>query len=68
MSNKHNTKTHILVLDKDDPDRELDFEIEFQLSLTPRQRYKIMGQLFRQRLRWAKQHDSEKIASITARV
>jgi hypothetical protein len=38
-------KTHILVLDHDDPERELEFEIEFQLSLTERQRYEIMDRL-----------------------
>lgn len=27
------TQDHILILDKDDPERELEFEIDFQLSL-----------------------------------
>lgn len=35
-------KTYILVLDRDDPERELDFEIDFQLSLTTRQRFDMM--------------------------
>lgn len=26
-------KTHILILDDDDPEREIEFEIKFQLSL-----------------------------------
>ena len=40
LMKKH--KTHILILDKDDPEKELDFEIEFQLSLTTQQRFKMM--------------------------
>jgi hypothetical protein len=34
--------THILLLEKDDDDAELNFEIDFQLSLTPSQRYERM--------------------------
>jgi hypothetical protein len=37
--------THILLLKNDDPYEELNFEIDFQLSLTPSQRYEIMDQL-----------------------
>jgi hypothetical protein len=37
--------THILLLENDDPYEELNFEIDFQLSLTPSQRYEIMDQL-----------------------
>jgi hypothetical protein len=51
-------KTHILILDKDDPKAEWDFEVRFQLSLTPHQRYKMIERIVldwlkdvRQRLR-----------------
>lgn len=32
----------ILKLDKDDEKKELDFELEYQLSLTPEQRFEMM--------------------------
>ncbi len=32
----------ILKLDKDDEQKELDFELEYQLSLTPEQRFEMM--------------------------
>jgi hypothetical protein len=38
-------KTAILILDGDDPGRELEFEIEFQLSLTVEERYEAMERL-----------------------
>ena len=44
MSDKKH-KTHILILDDDDPEREMKFEIEFQLSLTAAERYEIMDSL-----------------------
>ncbi len=31
--------TPILMLEKDDPERELEFELEYQLSLTTEQRF-----------------------------
>ncbi|GEM_PF-501294 len=42
-SKKH--KTFILALERDDPERELEFEIDFQMSLTDAQRYEIMDRL-----------------------
>lgn len=38
----NNHMSPILKLDKDDEKKELDFEIEYQLSLTPEQRYEMM--------------------------
>lgn len=38
-------KTHIPILDRDDPQKELEFEIEFQLSLAPAERYEAMDRL-----------------------
>lgn len=35
-------KSHTLILDRDDPERELEFEVDFQLSLTTRQRFAMM--------------------------
>ncbi len=35
-------KTYILALDIDDAKSELDFEIDFQFSLSPEERYDIM--------------------------
>lgn len=41
-------KTHILSLENDDPEKELDFEIAFQLSLSSSQRYKRMIKMLKQ--------------------
>jgi hypothetical protein len=41
-SRKKKHKTFILVLDKDDPERELDFELDFQASLTMQERFEMM--------------------------
>jgi hypothetical protein len=38
----------ILKLKKDDPDRELEFEVEYQLSLTVAQRFRMMFQKSRE--------------------
>jgi hypothetical protein len=44
-------KTHILILDKDDPKKELEFEVQFQLSLSMKQRYEIMDRLVKNGLK-----------------
>ena len=49
-------KTHILILDKDDPEKELEFELDFQLSLTPAQRYEMMDRLVRDGLEMIKRY------------
>lgn len=38
-------KTWILAVDGDDPEKELKFELDFQMSLTARQRYRMMNRL-----------------------
>jgi hypothetical protein len=42
---KKKLKAFILAVDGDDPAKELEFELDFQMSLTPRQRYRIMHSL-----------------------
>ena len=34
--------TFVLALDKDDPERELEFELDFQASLTTQERFEMM--------------------------
>jgi hypothetical protein len=49
-------KTHILILDKDDPKKELEFEVQFQLSLSVKQRYEMMYQLVQHGFEMMKKH------------
>jgi hypothetical protein len=44
-------KTDILILDRDDPKKELEFEVQFQLSLSVKQRYEIMDRLVKDGLK-----------------
>ncbi|OGU77321.1 MAG: hypothetical protein A2V93_11780 [Ignavibacteria bacterium RBG_16_34_14] len=60
-------KTHILMLGEDDPKRELEFEVAFQLSLTVEQRYKRMKKLFSQTIDTIKKHDYPKTPAIISR-
>jgi len=39
---KKKHKTFRLILDKDDPEKELEFELDFQASLTTRERFQMM--------------------------
>lgn len=39
---KKKHKTFMLILEKDDPEKELDFELDFQASLTTQERFKMM--------------------------
>ncbi len=59
--------THILVIEKDDPDAELNFEIDFQLSLTPAQRYEIMDQLVKDGLEFEKKRGYKNTPKIVTR-
>lgn len=61
-------KTHILILDGDDPERELAFEIEFQRSLTAAERYEIMESLVKDVLELADRNGYQDTPSIVARV
>ncbi len=60
-------KTYILQIEKDDPKKELDFEITFQLSLTEKQRYNRMIQLFKKTMNTLKKHDYTKTLTIISR-
>jgi hypothetical protein len=60
-------KTHILQLEKDDQNKEEEFEIEFQRSLTVEQRYKRMKKLVNQTMKTVKQHDYPKTPKIISR-
>jgi hypothetical protein len=56
-----------MILDKDDPKRELEFEIQFQLSLTPSERYEIMDRLVKDGLELMIQHGYSTTPKIVTR-
>ena len=60
-------KTFILQLEKDDPKKELEFDVRFNLSLTEKQRYKIMMKLLKQTMKAVKKHDYQKSPAIVSR-
>ncbi|MBI3587425.1 MAG: hypothetical protein HY088_09880 [Ignavibacteriales bacterium] len=60
-------KTHILILDDDNPEKELQFEIEFQLSLTPAERYEIMDSLVQDTLELTTRNGYQNTPAIVAR-
>lgn len=60
-------KTHILILDDDDPVKEMEFEIEFQLSLTPTERYEIMESLVQDSLELVTRNEYQNTPAIVAR-
>ncbi|MBS4029519.1 MAG: hypothetical protein KGZ58_12895 [Ignavibacteriales bacterium] len=64
---KKNHKTYILALDKDDPEKELEFEIMFQRTLTVEERYHIMDELVREGLKQIKKRGYKKTPLIVAR-
>lgn len=57
----------LLLLERDDPGKELDFEVEFQLSLTAAQRYKIMSKLVRQGIKLRRKHGYQATPTIVKR-
>ena len=59
--------THILSLEKDDPKKELEFEITFQLSLTSSQRYKRMVKMFKQNMDYINKNERQKTPAIISR-
>jgi hypothetical protein len=61
-------KTHILSLEKDDPKKELEFEIAFQLSLSSSQRYKRMIKLFNQNKNFINKNERQKTPAVISRV
>jgi len=60
-------KTHILSLEKDDPKKELEFEVTFQLSLTSSQRYKRMIKMFKQNMDSINKNERQKTPAIISR-
>jgi len=60
-------KTKILQLEKDDPAKEMEFEIEFNLSLTEKQRYRIMLHLLKQTIEHVKKNEYQKSPAIFCR-
>ena len=60
-------KTHILSLEKDEPKKELEFEIAFQLSLSSSQRYKRMIKLFKQNKSFINKNERQKTPAIISR-
>jgi hypothetical protein len=61
-------KTHILSIEKDEPKKELEFEIAFQLSLSSSQRYKRMIKLFKKNKTFINKNERQKTSSVISRV
>jgi hypothetical protein len=62
MPRRKKHKIFILALEKDDPEKELEFELDFQMSLTARQRYEIMDRLVKDGMEFMKR-DGHKIST-----
>jgi hypothetical protein len=60
-------QTNILSLENNDPQKELEFEVAFQLSLSEKQRYAIMKKLNRQTIAMIKNNDDQKTPAIFSR-
>jgi len=60
-------KTYILSIEKDDPKKELEFEVAFQLSLTSSQRYKRMIKMFKQNMDSINKNERQKTPAIISR-
>jgi hypothetical protein len=60
-------KTFILVLDKDDPEKELEFELDFQLSLTAAERYEMMDRLVKDGLEFIQRNGYKNTPAIVTR-
>jgi hypothetical protein len=64
---KRKRKTFILSLDKDDPKKELEFEVAFQLTMTTQQHYARMKKLVKQTMEVVKNNDYPKNPTIISR-
>ena len=64
---KRKRKTYMLALDRDDPEKELEFEVACALRLTSRQRYKQMERLLKIGKEFKKNNDRKITPSIFAR-
>ncbi len=58
---------YILQLENDDPKKEMEFEVNFMLSLTEKQRYKRMMELFKSTLAEVKKVEYSKAPAIVSR-
>ena len=64
---KRKQKTYMLALDHDDPEKELEFEVAFQLTMTTKQHYARMKKLVKQTTRVVKNNDYPKTPTIVSR-
>jgi len=60
-------KTFMLALEKDDPERELEFELEFQRSLTTAERFKMMFERSQEMAKRLKRNGRRKPVEIVKR-
>jgi hypothetical protein len=60
-------KTYILQVEGDDPQKELEFEVAFNLTLTEKQRYKRMMKLLKRTIKYVEEHDYPKTPAIISR-
>jgi hypothetical protein len=67
MRKRKRHKTHILVLEKDDPEKELEFELDFQGSLTVAERFRMMFEHSREAAKRVKRDGRRKTASVLKR-
>ncbi len=65
MKRKH--KTFMLSLDRDDPEKELEFEVMFALTMTSKQRYKRMEHLLKLGKEFKKNNDRKIAPSLFTR-
>ncbi len=64
---KKKRKTYMLALEKDDPEKELEFEVAFQITMTTRQHYATMKKLVKQSMEVVKNNDYPKTPAIVSR-
>jgi hypothetical protein len=64
---KRRTTTHILSPERDDPKKELELEVAFQLSPSEEQRYAMMKKLSKKSIELMKANDHKKDPSIISR-
>lgn len=60
-------KTYIFALDSNDPEKELEFEVLFQLTMSTKQHYARMKKLVKQTMEVVKKNDYPKTPTIVSR-
>ena len=60
-------RTRILTLEKDDPEKESEFEIKFMLSLTAAERYRMLRRLVRSGKKLKGKNDGKKTPALVTR-